>query len=141
MDQTEIRTVHRIRVPGTDIDVPCRPQQNVLDAFERRGLCRDIRIGCRNGGCGVCRVQVLEGTVRADRMGANHVTADERLAGYALACRIYPESDLLIAAAPRNPCATRARTDETIATADRRLVGTQTACLHRHGPACPGHDE
>ncbi|WP_146101532.1 hypothetical protein [Rhodopila globiformis] len=24
-------------------------------------------------------------------------------------------------------------------TADRRLVGTQTACLHRHGPACPGH--
>jgi ferredoxin len=64
-----------------------------------------VTVGCRNGGCGVCRVRVLSGRVRAEKMSARHISPADREAGYALACRIYPESDLVIAAAPRNPFA------------------------------------
>src|SRR5580700_2240730 len=95
---------YRIRLADGTIEVDATPGQSVLVAFERRGQAVPVQVGCRNGGCGVCRVRVLDGQVRADKMSLRHVDADERAAGYALACRIYPLSDLIVAAAPRNPC-------------------------------------
>lgn len=112
MSGVQTVAAHHIRIAGGDIEVPCSPEQSVLEAFERRGgasACT-VRIGCRSGGCGVCRVRVLSGRTRAGRMSAAHVTQQEQADGYALACRIYPVSDLLIATAPRNPCAASART-------------------------------
>jgi ferredoxin len=94
----------RIRLADHSVEVPGSTSWSVLEAFERSGG-GSVRIGCRNGGCGVCRVRVLDGKVRAEKMSSRHVNADERAAGYALACRIYPEGDLIVAAAPRNPCA------------------------------------
>jgi ferredoxin len=96
---------YRIRLADGSIEVRATPERSVLVAFERHGG-HGVRIGCRNGGCGVCRVQVLEGRVRAEKMSMRHVNSAEGAEGYALACRIYPESDLIIAAAPRNPCTT-----------------------------------
>ena len=37
--------------------------ENLLKAMERQNP-RSAVVGCRNGGCGVCRVQLLSGTVQ-----------------------------------------------------------------------------
>jgi ferredoxin len=97
---------YRLRLADGSAEVGGTPEQSVLAAFERRGGATAVPVGCRNGGCGVCRVRVLDGRVRAEKMSLRHVNAAERAAGYALACRIYPLSDLIVAAAPRNPCNT-----------------------------------
>lgn len=57
-------------------------------------------VGCRGGGCGACRVHVLEGTYEALRMSARHVSPDDLATGVVLACRIVPTSDLVVEPAP-----------------------------------------
>lgn len=62
-----------------------------------------IQVGCRGGGCGVCRVEVLEGTFLAKRMSKAHVTEDDLARNIVLSCRIIPTSDLVIRPCPRVP--------------------------------------
>ena len=59
-----------------------------------------IQVGCRGGGCGVCRVEVLEGAFEAKRMSRRFVTEDEALAGYALACRMVVTDDIVVRWSP-----------------------------------------
>lgn len=73
----------------------CDEDERVLIAMERCGV-EDIGVGCRGGGCGICRVRVAKGAYRLGKMSANKVCEEERLAGYALACRLFPQDDLLI---------------------------------------------
>lgn len=70
-------------------------QESLLGAMERQGR-RCIEVGCRGGGCGVCKIRVIEGEVQCGPTSAARVTPEERKQGYALACRTYPRSDLLI---------------------------------------------
>ncbi len=50
-----------------------------------------IPAGCVNGGCGVCKVRIVEGSVRAlGPVSRAHVSADEEEAGLTLACRVAP---------------------------------------------------
>lgn len=69
--------------------------QYVLAAMEHAGS-QAIDIGCRGGGCGLCKVRVLEGQYSTGRMSRRHVTEQEQADGYALACRLLPESDLVL---------------------------------------------
>lgn len=78
----------------------CNPDRHVLDAVERSGT-RSIDIGCRRGGCGVCRVRVLEGTFTTKVMSKAYCTPDEVSSGIVLACRTFPTSDLVIEACPK----------------------------------------
>ena len=80
----------------------CAENEKVLSAMERAHL-QTIQVGCRGGGCGACRVEVLEGDVEALRMSKTHVDADEAAQGFALACRILPKSDLVIRVAQKLP--------------------------------------
>ena len=59
-----------------------------------------ISVGCRSGGCGVCRVKVLKGRYRALPMSRARVSAEDEAASIGLACRIIPLSDLHIEAMP-----------------------------------------
>lgn len=59
-----------------------------------------IQVGCRGGGCGVCRVEVLEGGFEAKRMSRRFVTEDEAAAGYALACRMIVNDDIVVRWSP-----------------------------------------
>jgi ferredoxin len=63
--------------------------------MERAGL-RNITVGCRGGGCGICKVKVVEGTYRTGKTAVSRVAEMERAAGYALACRLFPLDDLSI---------------------------------------------
>ncbi len=71
----------------------CRSDQPVLIAMERANV-SSISVGCRGGGCGACKVRVLSGRYRCGRMSRAHITEQEQALGYALSCKMYPESDL-----------------------------------------------
>ncbi|MBL4837913.1 MAG: 2Fe-2S iron-sulfur cluster binding domain-containing protein [Kordiimonadaceae bacterium] len=53
-----------------------------------------IKIGCRGGGCGVCKVRIVSGQYHCSKMSRVHISEAEQKQGYALACCLYPESDL-----------------------------------------------
>ncbi|MFV0524894.1 MAG: 2Fe-2S iron-sulfur cluster-binding protein [Acidimicrobiales bacterium] len=59
-----------------------------------------IDVGCRGGGCGACRVQILDGAFETRKMSRRHVNEQQRAAGYALACRLLPLGDLVVRARP-----------------------------------------
>src|SRR3546814_19645050 len=61
--------------------------ESLLAAIERVE-CRSGLIGCRNGGCGVCRVQLFGGRVRLGRMSRRFVSVDADRERFALACRV-----------------------------------------------------
>ena len=65
-----------------------------MEALARKG----IPVGCRGGGCGVCKVRIEAGSVRTDKMSRAHVSAEEEAQGYVLACRAYPTSDVRLSA-------------------------------------------
>ena len=85
----------RIEIEGCNDAFSCSDDQTVLRCTEI-GLKRRIPVGCRQGGCGVCKVEVLEGNYRARVMSRAHVTRDDQEQGRVLACCIWPTSDLRI---------------------------------------------
>jgi len=89
-------------VDGAPDVFACNTDTPVLIAMERSGR-KVIAVGCRGGGCGFCRVRVRAGAYRTGRMSRAHVTEEEERQGYALACRLFPLEDLLLAPARRMP--------------------------------------
>ena len=79
----------------------CQPGETVLTAAARAGA--KIAVGCRGGGCGVCRVQILKGRYRTLSMSDAHIGATERDAEEALACRVLPEGDMELRSLNRRP--------------------------------------
>ena len=73
----------------------CREGQSVLHAMEALGR-KGIPVGCRGGGCGVCKVHVTGGRYRTARMSRACVSSDEEKAGTVLACKLFPASDLTV---------------------------------------------
>ncbi|SDW96625.1 2Fe-2S iron-sulfur cluster-binding protein [Marinobacter mobilis] len=78
----------------------CEPGQSVLKAMEQQGL-RCVPVGCRGGGCGLCKVRVLAGDYECGKMSRVHIPPDALAKGEVLACRIYPQSDLAIECQPQ----------------------------------------
>lgn len=75
-----------------------RTADSLLEGLRRLGV-GGVPVGCRGGGCGVCRVEVISGRWQAFRpMGADHVSAADRAEGRVLACCIRPTEDLTIRA-------------------------------------------
>lgn len=89
---------------------------------------RAVPVGCRGGGCGVCRVRVLAGEYDALRMSRKHISEDDLAAGVVLACRIVPRTDLVVECAPAadDPTATSNTTsaDPTTTSAGATSSGT-----------------
>lgn len=59
-----------------------------------------ISVGCRGGGCGVCRVRVIDGTYTTKRMSRRHVSDADEATGVVLACRTVPTSDITVRCEP-----------------------------------------
>jgi ferredoxin len=88
-------TRYTVTIVETGESYPCTEEESVLAGMER--LCKKgIPVGCRGGGCGVCKVQVESGHVRSKVMSRDHVSEQDEATGCVLACRIQPESDLTI---------------------------------------------
>lgn len=88
--------VHEITIAETAERFRCPEDRNVLVGMASLGR-RGIPVGCRNGGCGVCKVHITSGQVTRKVMSRAHISAEEESAGYALACRIFPQSDVVVA--------------------------------------------
>jgi len=84
-----------VSIDGTGRSFACGADQNVLAAMTLANA-RGVQVGCRSGGCGVCRVQVLEGQWRCGTMSRSEVGAEQLRDGHVLACKLYPTTDLLI---------------------------------------------
>ena len=91
----------------TRFDVPAG--KHVLGALSAKGL-MVVPVGCRGGGCGVCRVRVVEGDYECLPMSRRHVSAEAQAEGVALACRLVPRSNLVLKAAPREAREVKATT-------------------------------
>lgn len=87
---------YTVTIDQTGESYRCSGSRSVLEGMEALGK-RGIPVGCRNGGCGVCKVRVLEGQYARRVMSREHVSEAEEAAGYVLSCRIKPTSDLRIA--------------------------------------------
>ena len=78
-------------------------EERVLVALERAqgfgrltDLPRKLPVGCRRGGCGICRVRVLEGDYRVGPMSRAHVSPEDEAAGVVLSCAIWANGDLVL---------------------------------------------
>jgi len=74
---------------------PVSHDETLLRALGRAGL--RYRVGCKRGGCGICKVRLLLGEVRYERpIAASVLTDDERVQGICLSCRAVPITNLVI---------------------------------------------
>ena len=84
---------HQVRIEDTGEIYRCDERQTVLVGMEALGR-KGIPVGCRNGGCGVCKVEVTAGSYESRVMSREHVSAEDEACGRVLSCRIRPCSDL-----------------------------------------------
>ena len=91
---------HTITVEESGDSFCCDDEQNLLQGMRTFKLgvpmLEAIPVGCRGGGCGICRIQVLSGEFHTEKMSIEHVPEEDRPEGITLACRAYPRSDLLV---------------------------------------------
>ena len=77
------------------LQVTAAEAETVLAALSRVGL--KYRVGCKRGGCGVCKVQLVLGEVRYERPVAESVLSDDqRVEGICLSCRAVPITNIAI---------------------------------------------
>jgi len=96
VNQTNTVKQHfRIRVINRDQEYSCEAGKSLLTGMES-DYEHCINIGCRGGGCGVCKIRILEGMYQQKRMSKAHIKEQDIEQGFALACRIFPSGDMVI---------------------------------------------
>ncbi len=93
MTMVATKTFFAVTIADTGEVFRCRADETLLSGMERLGK-RGIPVGCRGGGCGVCKVQLEAGECSKRVMSRDHVSAEEEANGIVLACRVKPLSDI-----------------------------------------------
>ena len=88
------KTTYTLRIEGYDKPITCTPKTFVLQAGLDEGL--PMPYSCRVGGCGTCKVKLLEGRVKEYTDKSYLLTPEELQQNYILACQSVPRSDLRI---------------------------------------------
>ena len=86
---------HSILIEQTGEVFTCADTQNVLRGMEALGR-RGIPVGCRGGGCGVCKIRVTSGEFKVRKMSRAYVSEAEESEGIVLACKTFALSDLSV---------------------------------------------
>ena len=73
----------------------CSEGQTLLRGMESLGR-KGIPVGCRGGGCGVCRIQVTSGTYLKKKMNRVIISETDEAEHVVLACRCTPTSDITL---------------------------------------------
>lgn len=71
----------------------CSENESILHGMERLGK-KGVPVGCRGGGCGVCKVAINSGIYKKKPMSREHISVEDEQAGVVLACRVMPLSDI-----------------------------------------------
>ncbi|GAA1703495.1 2Fe-2S iron-sulfur cluster-binding protein [Propioniferax innocua] len=85
-----------IRVEPNGVEIPAGEDDTIMGALNKHGY--TFLVGCRRGGCGICKVQVLEGEIEHNRpIAESALNTEERGEGVCLGCRAVPQGDVRIA--------------------------------------------
>ncbi len=84
---------HTITVSNTKGLFRCPDGRRLSQVME---FVSTIEYACRRGGCGNCKVRVLNGDYRIGQMSRAHISEEEIADGLVMACMIYPRGDLTI---------------------------------------------
>jgi len=85
---------YEVVIEDTGERYPCKDGDSVLRGMEALGR-KGIPVGCRGGGCGVCKVEIVAGDYYVSRvMSREHVSEDDERCHRVLACRVNPLTDL-----------------------------------------------
>lgn len=82
-----------LTIEGSDEVIICQKNETILLSLVRHRFAK-IPVGCRKGGCGICKIKVTQGEFEAEKMSAAHVPEFEKGLNFTLACRTYPKSNL-----------------------------------------------
>lgn len=84
-----------LRIHPTGEEIYLEPGETVLSGLFKAGYA--YTVGCRRGGCAICKVSVHDGDFSYNRPIADSVISEqERTDGTCLSCRAVPDSDLTI---------------------------------------------
>jgi ferredoxin len=86
---------HVITIEDTGETYKCDERLSVLEGMENLGK-KGIPVGCRGGGCGVCKIEVVGGEYKKRIMSRDHVTVEEEAQGIVLACRVKPTGPMTV---------------------------------------------
>ncbi len=90
----------QVTIENTGETFSCSEDCNVLAVMEQ-SCCKGIPVGCRNGGCGACKIRIMAGRYYTGKMSRAVVSAQEEAEGCVLACKTYPLSDIRVCAMGR----------------------------------------
>jgi CDP-4-dehydro-6-deoxyglucose reductase, E3 len=85
---------HTITFTPVGETVACLPDETVLVALLRSGA--KVLFGCRGGGCGTCKMQLLAGAIDHGRCSAAVLPDDEKAKGAFLSCQARPLGDVTV---------------------------------------------
>lgn len=84
-----------VRVEPDEVMVVVRDGENILAALNRAGY--GYRTGCRRGGCGICKADLLAGAVSYPVTVAESVLPPEEVqSGACLPCRAVPHGEVVV---------------------------------------------
>lgn len=72
----------------------CAEEQDLLSQAIRAQV--PFIVACRSGGCGVCKIKVIEGQFERGICSKNTLPDIDRENNYSLACKTYPRSNMVI---------------------------------------------
>jgi ferredoxin len=90
----------QVTIENTGETFRCSEDVNVLAAMEQ-ACCHGIPVGCRNGGCGACKVRIVAGGYTTRKMNRAVVSVQDEAEGRVLACKTYPGGDIAVFALGR----------------------------------------
>ena len=84
-----------LKARGQQFEYSCAPNATPLRAARDQFI--PIPTGCQQGGCGMCKVKVLDGQYAQELVRSHDALSNEELDNeYALACCMTPKSNLEI---------------------------------------------
>ncbi|MBS4730321.1 2Fe-2S iron-sulfur cluster binding domain-containing protein [Mycobacterium sp. SM1] len=84
-----------LRLLPRGVELSAHPNESILEVIRRNGF--TYWYGCRRGGCGICKADLVSGEVRYHKAVAYSVLSEqERAANVVLTCRACPASDEVV---------------------------------------------
>jgi len=87
-----------ITLTNTNTTLESREGESITATLLRAGFL--MRLACRGGGCGLCRVSVDAGHTHYCAAVTDQALADDRTLGTVLACLAVPDCDVTISVPP-----------------------------------------
>ena len=85
-----------VRIEPSGFEAHLEPGEPVLAGLNRCGF--TVRqVGCRRGGCGFCKLELVSGEVSYEKtVAASVLSDDEKASGTCLTCRAVPDGDITL---------------------------------------------